>query len=231
MTDTNPRTRRLGRRACAAAALLLALVGCKSNKDGGGGAASAGKSRDPLVRIPAQNVPIPGRNDAIGTKGTKSDPLLERPVGRDSKTGVGYTDDPERFKGTFIPGTGSTPAALATKMKDADALKIDEPDNRVPLRPAGGVIPDAGPGGGDPIGPGVPPGGAVDAPEGLEGLYAELAKYGAKPQDRSLTREEGQWYFRASVPWKGAVRRYTGAGPTPAAAVQELLGQVIMDRK
>jgi hypothetical protein len=231
--------RRLGQRACAAAAvLLLALVGCKS-KDGGSG--GVGRTSDPLVRIPAQNVPIPGRNDAIGTKGTKGDPLLERPVGRDGKTGVGYTDDPERFKGTFIPGTGSTPASLATKMKDGDAtLKIDTPDNRVPLRPAGGVIPDVGPSGGDPIAPGGGvgggggAGGAVgggDGVEGLEPLYAELAKYGEQPGYRSLVREEGKWHFRTVVMLADKRRSYDGVGATPAEAVKNLIDMVVLDRK
>src|SRR5215210_6242885 len=175
MTATNPRSRTLSRLAWTAGFVaLLALTGCKSTKDATG--AATGKSRDPLVygptRIPAQNLPLPDRG-AVGAKGTKSDPLLERPVGKGDKdkTGVGYADGPERFRGTFIPGPGSTPAALAGKKGDGDELKIEAPeapDNRVPLRPGGGVMPAGG----------IEMGEMGDKGDGgLQTLYADLAKY------------------------------------------------------
>jgi hypothetical protein len=231
MTATNPRSRILSRLACTAGFVaLLALTGCKSTKDGGSASTTGGK-RDPLVygptRIPAQNLPLPDRG-AIGAKGTKNDPLLERPVGKGSdKTGVGYADGPERFRGTYIPGPGSTPAALAGKGKDGDELKIDAPempDNRVPLRPRGGVL----------------PAGAIEMGEmgemgdgGLQALYADLAKYGAKREHMRLTQEDGRHVFRASVPisGSGAQCQYDGVGATATEAVKQVLDQVMADRK
>ncbi len=222
MTATNPRTRCLCRRAFAAGLVaLVALVGCKS-KDGGGSAGGGG--RDPLVygpnRIPPQNVPLPERG-GVGVKGTKGDPLLERPVGKGDKSGVGYTDDPARFKGIYVPGPGTTPAALAGKLKDGDELKIDTPDNRVPLQPAGGVVPSAG------------PAGSGDAGSGVETLFRELEKYGVKREDRYLGREDGKYVFRASVPigGSGAKRQYTGVGDTPTDAVKQVLDGVTSDHK
>src|SRR5262245_53557166 len=96
--------------AIVCAAGLFVLVGCKSaDKEAKGAGVARGK--DPLVhgptRIPHQNLPIPDR--ATGPKG-KPDPLVT-PTGGNAK----YSDDPERFKGTFIPGKASTPAALAGK--------------------------------------------------------------------------------------------------------------------
>lgn len=232
MTAVNPRTRtpttvRLA--AAAGLAALLALSGCKStNKDGGGkdsATTTGGKKRDPLVygptRIPPQNVPLPER-DAIGRR--KGDPLTT-PTARSDRPGVGYSDDPERFKGTFIPGAGSTPAALAAKGRDGEELKIaDVPDNRVPLKLAGGVLPPG-------VGPGEGVGGA--AAGAVDPQFAELAKYGVKAEDRSLTQEDGQFVFRAAVPisGSGAKRQYTGVGATAADAVKQVLDQVVADRK
>ncbi|HSQ54380.1 MAG TPA: hypothetical protein VLM40_01440 [Gemmata sp.] len=213
MMETSPRRRNLFRLALLAGCLLpFALAGCKS-KDGGG------IRRDPLVsgpRIPPQNVPVPGR-DASATKGPKGDPLLERPVSRD-KSGVGYSDDPQRFKGTYIPGPGSTPAALAG-FKDGQELKIDDhPDNRVPLKRVEGE---------------VRPAGGFDRDDALQPLYAELQKYGANRTDSSLVQENGQYVFRASVPisGNGAKRQYEGLGATANDAVKQVLDQVIGDRK
>lgn len=215
MTTTNPRIRILARRACAAGLLaLFGLVGCKSTE---GGSAPKNKPGDPLVfgpsRIPPQNVPLPDRAVA-NPKGGKPDPLLDRPVGR---TGAGYSDDPERFKGTYVPGPNSTPAAMAAKKTDGDELKIASPgDNRVPLRPVGGVQ----------------PAGANEVASNTEALYAELAKYGGKPIDRPVQREDGTYSFRASVPGtNGATRQYEGIGATAAEAVKQVLEQVGADRK
>ncbi len=222
MTADNPRTRIFCRRAFAVGLVtLFALVGCKS-KDGGGASAGGGGNRDPLVygpnRIPPQNVPLPDRG-GIGTKGTKPDPLIGAPTGRPGDKGVGYTTDPDRLKGPFIPGPGSTPAALAgngnNKKRDGDELKIDGPDNRVPLQPAGGIVPAGG-----------------NAESGLDGLYQELERFGVKPADRSLGREDGKYVFKAAVVnASGAKRQYNGVGDTATDAVKQVLEQVMLDRK
>jgi hypothetical protein len=216
MTATNPRHRNpLSRPALALGlAALLLFCGCKSTKDGGSASANGGK-RDPLVsgpRIPPQNVPLPERGGAA-VKGTRTDPLLEKPVGR----GVGYSDDPERFKGTYIPGAATTPAALASKLETSNDLKIDSPpDNRVPLRPAGGDV--------------KPAGGIDPPPESLEPLYAQLQKLDVTAKDRSLRQENGQYVFRASVPLKtGAKRHYEGVAATATDAVKQVLDQIAAD--
>jgi len=193
---------------------VVVLAGCRSSE----GSKGSG-SRDPLVhgpnRIPPQNVPL-NDHDAVGVKGTKSDPLLERPVGKTSgRNGVSYNDDPARFKKAHIPGPETTPAALAAKTKDGEELKIETPDNRVPLQPASGVIPiESG------TGPGV------------EGLLQELEKYGVRREDRSIAREEGKYVFRASVTnANGAKRAYTGIGESANEAVKQVLDQIGFDRR
>jgi hypothetical protein len=187
-------------------ALLLAAVGCKS-KDGG--SASTTKNHDPLVmgpgRIPKQNIPIPDR----GTAGKdKPDPLLGSPTGRDGKTGSSYNSGAERWKnGPFIPGTDTTPAALAGRGRDDDeGLRIETPGAGV--RPAGGTVsPDT------------------------DGLLTELQKYGVKRGDYGFDREGGTALFRARVPiGNDRVRQYTGQGATPAEAVRQVLEQVKSDR-
>lgn len=222
MTATYPRARTPRRPAWAALAALLALAGCKS-KDGGGGLGVFGRddpparSRDPLVygpnRIPPQNVPVPDRG--VGAKG-KADPLTSPTAKPNDKTGVGYSNDPERFKGTYVPGLGSTPAALASKLNDGNELKIDAPDNRVPLRPAGDVR---------------PAGNLEAGGDGTDALYAELEKYGVRRADRALRQEDGKFVFRAAIPWKDAKRWYEGVGATSDEAVRQVLDQVVADRK
>jgi hypothetical protein len=167
------------------------------------------------------------RGGGVGAR-TKTDPLIGSPTGKTGdKTGVGYSDDPERFKGTFVPTERSTPAALAARSKGGDELKIDDRGDRgrdradrEPLRPAGGAVPaDAGaaPARGDGGGP--------------DGLYAELEKYGVRREDRTLGREDGRYVFRASVPWQGARRQYTAYGDTEAEAVQQVIKFITADRK
>jgi hypothetical protein len=198
--------------AFVCAAGFLALAGCKStDKEAKGSGVSRGK--DPLIAgpnlIPKQNVPVPDR--ATGPKG-KSDPLTTTTPTGGGK--AGYSDGPERFQGTFVPGKASTPAALAGRMKDGDELKIESPG--VPLKPAGGVVP---------VG--------FDVPAGVEPLFAQLEQFGVKREDRSLEREGGQWVCRASVPisGNGARRQYTGAGATAADAVKQVVDQIAADRK
>ena len=168
MTVDNPRTRAFFRSAVGL--LLIAICGCKSDVGGG----SPGGNRDPLVygpnRIPPQNVPLPERG---GVGKGKTDPLIGAPTGKGDKSGVGYNDDPARFKGSHIPGPSTAPASLAGKSKDGDELKIDTPDNRVPLQPVGGVIP-------------------VEGGTGVDALYRDLEKYGES--------EDRRWARRRKVP-------------------------------
>src|ERR1700722_4852471 len=108
MTAINPRKRSCFFLPVAIGfAGLFALTGCKT-----GSSDNNSRSSDPLVsgpgRIPAQNIPVPDRG--IGSNGKPSDPLLGSPTSKPlDKTGVGYTDDPNRFKGTYIPSPSSTP--------------------------------------------------------------------------------------------------------------------------
>jgi hypothetical protein len=194
---------------------VLVLAGCKSNKDssvGGSGVSRTKEKNDPLVhgptsRIPRQDLPVPDR--ATGPKG-RFDPLTT-PTGGGK---AGYTDDPERFKGTFIPGKGSTPAALASRVKDSEELKIDD-GGGVPLTPAGGTS----------------PGGSLEVPADVDPLFAQLDKLGVKRADRFLERENGQWTFRASVELtSGAKRQYAGMAPTAAEAVKQVLSQLSTEK-
>jgi hypothetical protein len=215
MTAASARTRDLPFRACAVGLLALTvLVGCRSS-DGGKGSGG----RDPLVygpnRIPPQNVPLHDRG-GIGARNTKTDPLLERPVGKTGdRSGFGYKDDPARFKGTHIPGPDTTPAALAGRNGGEEELKIDSPDNRVPLQPTGGIIPIES-----------------DAGLAVDGLLRELEKFGVRKEDRSLAREDGKYVFRASVTnANGTKRAYQGRGDSANDAVKQVLEQVAMDRR
>lgn len=193
---THFRRRTLGALLCALG--LCALSGCKTDKEAKG--TGVGRGKDPLFGnlIPRQDLPVPSKT---ATKG-KSDPLFA-PTG--GKT-TGYNDDPDRFKGTFIPGKGSTPAALSGWSKDGEGLKIDSPG--VALIPAGGAE--------------VPP-------PSVEPLLAELTKFGVSAEDRSLAREGGQWVCRASVPnpdRAGAKVQFSGAADNPADAVKQVLSQL-----
>ncbi len=100
-------------------------------------------------------------------------------------------------------------------MNDGEELKIESPG--VKLQPAGGLA-------------------SLDAPEagaGVEPLYAQLDRYGVKPDERTLAREGGKWVFRASVPisGNGARRGYTGEATTAAGAVKQVVDQIASDRK
>ncbi|MDB5309503.1 MAG: hypothetical protein JWO38_3705 [Gemmataceae bacterium] len=194
--------------------VLLVAAGCRS-KDGSGGGSS--RASDPLVvgpgRIPKQNIPIPDRGGTAGGK-TRDDPLLGSPTGRPGdRTGAGYTDDPERWKGgPYKPGLGGTPAALAGRPKDdGEGLKIDALPGGVPLTPVGGVMP----GGPDPAGISDP-------------LLGQLARYGVKRGDYSVSHDNGQVVIRVKVPISsdGPVRSYAGVGPTEAEAVKQVVDQI-----
>lgn len=187
-------------------AVLLALCGCKSSNP------DAGRSSDPLVsgaRIPAQNMPIPDRG-GLGAK----DPLLTPTAKPADKNGVGYgADDPNRFKGTFINGPSSTPAALAGNLKDGEELKIDGNENRVPLQPVSGVLPPR----------------PADQNPALDSLYHDLENYGCMSTDRSLTQENGQYVFRATVKRAGVngpKLQCTETGKTAEEAIKKVLDDV-----
>jgi hypothetical protein len=193
-------------------AALLALTGCKSDNSN-----NSSRNNDPLVggtRIPPQNVPVPDRG-GVGANG-KTDPLMASPVSKPpDKTGVGYTDDPSRFKGTYIPSASTMPAALAGNLKD-DELKIDGNENKVPLMQTGAVLP------GKPL--------AQNAD--LAAVYSELEKYGCKPENRSLSQENGGYLFRAAVPREGgngAKTQYQETGRTAEEAVKKVLDQIQAD--
>lgn len=185
------------------------MFGCKSNDSGTGGLVR----HDPLMgRIPPQNVPVPERGTAGGKR---ADPLVA-PTGRSNEktAGAGYTDDPSRFKGgPYVPNDRSVPAALASRPKDGDELKIDNPG--VMLQPVGGgPAPNANP-----------------DYASADGLIQQLRTYGLTPGNSSFDRSADGYTFRATIPISGGANRgYTGAGPTPAAAAKQVLDQVKADR-
>jgi hypothetical protein len=191
----------------------LAAVGCKSRETGGGLA----RGGDPLMggpgRIPPQNVPVPDRGTA-GGKG-KTDPLVT-PVTRPSeKTGVGYTNDPDRFKGPpYVPNSGTVPAALAGQPKDGDELKIPS-SGGVPLRPAGGSVPAD-----------------TDAAAVADRELQQLQVYGVTRGNYGFEHGDAGYVFRAKVPEKagGAAREFVGTGATPTDAVKQVLDQLKADR-
>jgi hypothetical protein len=192
-------------------AALVLIVGCKSSNS------DSGTRGDPLVRgpnIPPQNVPFPDRG-GVGANG--KDPLTTPTSKTPEKTGVGYGDDPARFKGTYIAGPNSVPAALAGKMRDGEELKIDGNENRVPLQQAGGVSPSK----------------PYEQSAAVESLYRELERYGCKGGDRTLTQENGQFVFRASLTRPGANGARllcTETGATPEEAIKKVLDDVSNDQ-
>ncbi|MDY3559367.1 hypothetical protein R5W23_000359 [Gemmata sp. JC673] len=198
------RTARRGAFALGAAG-LLALAGCKSDKEAP--AVGVGRRNDPLMAregrlLPPQNLPVPERG--LGSKG--KDPLTAPTGGRGERSS--YNDDQERFKGTVMPGTLTTPASLAGRIRDGEELKIESPG--VELRPTAGAAPS-------------------DTSESVSGLYDRLERMGVKRQDRSLELEDGLYVFRAAVllnSAEGTRRQYTGQGKTPYEAVKQVVDQL-----
>lgn len=215
----------LARRAglAAAACAALAGAGCRvfdrgggtGMAAGGGGGLPRGNRSDPLLgtHIPATDLPVPGRGEGYG-KGPK-DPLLGLPTGRGDRASRGDRDP-------FRLGPQDTTAGLAGRLgTEGTGLSIgDRPDRGpvanipggpVPLRPA-----DGGTAGG----------------LSYTQIADALKGFGARWSDP--TREGGEYVFRADVPIEGgadgAVRRYEGAGPSPAAAAKQVLDQVKEDR-
>ncbi|MBY0514652.1 MAG: hypothetical protein K2P78_12150 [Gemmataceae bacterium] len=200
-----PRDRAL---RCAAVAVLAAAcaAGCRDKGTTGGLART-----DPLMggRIPPQNVPVPDRGTTGGK--AKPDPLVA-PAGRPTdRTGAGYTDDPQRWKGApYSPSDRTVPAALAGRQKDDDGLKIESPG--VTLQPAGGPA----------------PGGDLSA---ADPLLQQLRGYGLTQGNYTFDRTAEGYMFRANVPISGGTTRgYSGTGPTAADAVKQVLDQVKADR-
>lgn len=192
-------------------ALVLGSMGCKG-KDSG---PSSNLSRnDPLIagpgRIPKQNVPLPDRGGTAG--GKRADPLLGSPTSGTRANAGGYTDDPERWKkGPYVPGPGGSPAALAGKPKDDEGLAIEQPGG-VGLTPAGGAV--AAP--------------APAQPLGSDAAFSELAKFGVKRGDYTVSREDGITVVRVKVQTapEGPSRSFTGQGPTESAAVKQVVDQL-----
>ncbi|MBX9583823.1 MAG: hypothetical protein K2X87_26275 [Gemmataceae bacterium] len=190
----------------------LLLSGCKSKDGGGASAGGSPRASDPLVvgpgRIPKQNIPIPNRGTGTAGAGTSADPLLGSPTGRPGNR-TGYADDPNRWKGgPYVPGPGGTPAALASRpADDGEGLRID-------------VVPAGGAAARDP------------APDATDGPFAELAGFGVKRGDVTVSRDGGQVVVTVKVPIRGGdgrSRGYTGAGPTEAAAIRQVVEQIKAD--
>lgn len=204
------------------AGVVVLVAGCKGRSGGmGGSGGGIARGSDPLIRsgdlIRPTNVPVHDRGTA-GGRG-RTDPLVA-PTGRTGeRTGAGYTDDPERWKGSpYVPNMGGVPASLAGRDRDGDELKIDSGGTGVPLRPAGGVVPQR----------------ELAAGVELDRLLAQLRTAGVGNQDYAFqTGEGGQVTFTARLPINanGAVERLTGQGATAAEAVQQVLDQIKADRK
>lgn len=224
-------------------ALITGSVGCRSSRGGSGGNAGPGggiASSDPLLggaRIPPQNLPVPGK-DSYGSRGTR-DPLLISPTGledRGQKATQQNPDKPTNSKGDgtaasrprsrrepWRPGLEATNAALAAGLRPDDStLSIGDrrpvgatASTSVPLRPRA-----------------VPTSATTESPNGYESLIAALKQTGAKWEPPM--RDGDGYVMRADLPVSsdtpGLVRRYEGAGPTPAAAAQQLLDQIRSDQ-
>jgi hypothetical protein len=213
--------RRLRPTAMVSLCAVVFLVGCKSPGGGVFGRRSNPDGNlvsrgDPLLggaRIPPQNLPVPGR-EGYWTRERK-DPLLGSPAARD---GTGERASKEGSKGSairrptkdepFRPGPGTTNAALAGHLAPDDTLSIG--DRRTPGRTASQV--------------------RDDSPEFVRAAE-DLRRLGATVGDP--VRAGSGYEVRASVPLgdAGVIRQYTGAGPTAAAAVKQVLDQIQSDRK
>ena len=223
MNGTNTTTRRASaaRKLCVAALLGASLAGGCKSKDTNGGVArgsGGGGRNDPLLtgpgRIEPQNLPLPERNGTAG--GRRGDPLLGSPTGRPNNERSGYSDDPERFKGVYVPGPGSVPAYLSGRTRDADELKIERPDVP-PVSPAGGVMPPAA----------IPPA----PPATGSARVSSLEDLGLRRGDYTLERDAGGFTLRVrrELPG-GGVRQYTERGATEADVVANMISQLKGDR-
>lgn len=212
--------RALARSVCVAALVGASLAaGCKSKDTNGGVArgAGGGSRSDPLLtgpgRIEPQNLPLPERGGTAN--GRRGDPLLGSPTGRPNNERSGYTDDPERFKGTYIPGPGSVPAYLSGRSRDGDELKIERPDPG-PVSPASASLPPAA----------IPSGGATSGAR-----LSSLEEMGLRRGDYTVEQDAGGVTLRVrrELPG-GGVRQYTERGATEAEAVANMISQLKGDR-
>jgi len=207
--------------------LLLANTGCKSK--GGGGALT---KTDPLIsdqRIPPTTVPLPEPNGGLGNRDRRTDPLLGSPTGRD-RTGSSRKDDVDRWKGPFVASQATSPAALASKLRnDHSDLAIGDkpssstptnPDRGVKLQPASGTIPAT----------------PMSLPTNLglipQVLQDDLKALGIQRGDYEMAKSpEGEYAIRARVSnANGTTTRYEEVGPSAASAVQRLIDQLKSDR-
>lgn len=217
MTVTNTTIRRL----CVAALVGASLAaGCKSKDKDGGVARGSGGGRDPLLtgpgRIEPQNLPLPERGGTAG--GRRGDPLLGSPTGRPNSERSGYSDDPERFKGVYVPGPGSVPAFLSGRTRDDEGLKLERPDAG-PVTPASASMPPAAI-------PSAPPAASVPT-----ATVRSLEDLGLRRGDYTLEQDATGFTLRVrrELP-SGGVRQYTERGATEAEAINNMIQQLKGDR-
>jgi hypothetical protein len=197
--------------ACLAGGALAvcAAAGCRWFDRSGG--LARGDRPDPLfgTRIPATDLPIPGRGEGYGQG--RSDPLLASPTGRGERSS---RTDREPFR----LGPENTTAGLAGRLRPEETgLSIGERPERNPN--AGAVLlrpTDRGTAGG----------------MTYTQITEELTRFGATWSEP--IPEGDEYVFRADVPIEGgvdgALRRYEGVGSTPASAAKQVLDQVKEDR-
>jgi hypothetical protein len=200
------------RRALLLAVLALPLAGgCKSKETDG--TVARGRT-DPLLagpgRIAPQNLPIPDRGTAGNRRG---DPLLGAPTSRPNNERSGYTEDPERFRGIYVPSASSVPAALSSRLREGEELKIERPGGveATPVRPASGMLPTAS----------IP----------AEAQLIALETHGVRRGDYSLEQENGGYVLRVRKELQtGAVRQYTETGNTASEAIRKMIEQLKSDQ-
>jgi hypothetical protein len=197
---------------------LVLLAGCRMfDRDGQGFGTGRGKdggtgnrhgsdvaSGDPLLGgkyIPKQDIPIPGRDEAI----EKRDPLLRASSDR---------------REPFRLGPENTTAALAGKPQD-DVPRLD--DRRTPNDASRGPVPFKAPDGARADAP------TASLPT-LETQYDTLRSWGARFTEATRDAR-GDFSFTCELPGgDGPVKRYEGVGRSPAAAVYQVVDQIRSDR-
>jgi hypothetical protein len=205
-------------RTAACLAGLAFLAGCKAFdrdgrgtgtgrvKDGGTGNrhGSDVASGDPLLGgkyIPKQDIPIPGRDEAI----EKRDPLLRASNDR---------------REPFRLGPENTTAALAGKPQD-DVPRLD--DRRMPNEAGRGPVPFKAP---DGTRADAPTASLPTLDTQLDTLRSWGARFGEPQRDSN-----GEYSFACELPGgDGPVKRYEGVGRSPTAAVFQVVDQIRTDR-
>lgn len=203
---------------------LVFTAGCKSSRGGGSGANDQAQ-HDPLfgkTLIPPTSVPVPEKGAGVGSRNGRPDPLLGSPTGntkdKKDKTGATRTEDPERWKGPFVPSQATTTAALTSTLRnDHSDLSVDEE----PSRTGGARLQLAS-------------GSTVSGASGKNldqippVLQEDLEALGIRRGQYEIVRlSTGDFSIRAKVPNKtGGVTSYEEVGASAAAAVQRLLDQL-----